>query len=191
VLVSIETTWLKLRTLGTGDVDRSWLGWASDPAVMGTLNTQTREMGLDQLRAYVGSFDNLRRNLIGIFDRRDGTLAGIIVLEVDTFHFLGSIHLMIGNKRYWGRRLPQEVGFAIVRHCFEERGLEKLMFMPLADNFAAIAVCLAWKLRLEGTLRAHRRSVTGGPRLDQLQFAITREEYLARLAAGEGPAAGA
>lgn len=179
ILVDVTSGKYRLKSLKAEDVRTDWLDWISDPAVMEGLNAATRRMTLDEMRAYVARFDHIVRSLVGIFDGRSDALVGLVMVEADLRHQLASVHLLVGNKRFWGRGAAIAAGEAIVRHCFDARSLEKVIFCPLADNQPAIAVCLYHRLRLEGIFRSHRAG-PGGKRLDQLQFAITREEYLER-----------
>lgn len=179
VLIDMPAGRFRLRTLKPEDAKPDWLDWLSDPAVMEGLNAPTRRMTLDDLKGYVARFDQFIRSLVGIFEPRGNALIGLVMIEVDPRHALASVHMLVGNKRFWGRGAAIAAGEAVVRHCFDRRKLEKVMFCPLADNQPAIAVCLYHGLRLEGIFRAHRAGA-GGRRLDQLQFAMTREEYLQR-----------
>ena len=175
-----------LRTLKPVEVTPEITDWLTDPAVMEGLNAPQKLMGIDAFRTYVASFDNLRRNLMALRLKADDRAMGLFFLEVDLRHRLGSLHLVIGKPYRHRRNLAYKGTDILTRHAFFERGLEKLTFQPLSRNAAAVGVCLAADLRLEGILRAHRIDGRTGERLDQMVFAITREEYAARPTKADG-----
>jgi len=173
----------RLRTLTPAEVTPEISEWLTDPAIMEGLNAPRQAMGLDAFRAYVGSFDNLKRSVMAV-RRRDNDLAvGLIVLEVDLRHKLGSAHMVVGDPENRGKRVSFEAMTLLGRIFFRERKLEKLTFQPLARNQSAIKVCENAGLRLEGTLRGHRIDGATGERLDQLLYALSVEEYEERFAA--------
>jgi RimJ/RimL family protein N-acetyltransferase len=177
----------RLRTLTPPEVTAETAEWLSDPAIMEGLNAPQKAMGLDAFRAYVASFDNLRRNLMAIRNRADDRAIGLLFVEIDLRHRLGSLHMVLA-RRQAPIGAARHVTRIAMRHFFLERKLEKLTFQPLARNRAAIAACEAAALRLEGVLRSHRIDGRTGERLDQMLYAYTLEEYMAaaKLAIAEG-----
>jgi RimJ/RimL family protein N-acetyltransferase len=177
----------RLRTLKPLEVTAEVTEWLSDPAIMEGLNAPQEAMGIEAFRVYVASFDNLRRNLMAIRQRKDDAPVGLLFVEIDLRHRLGSLHIVLAP-----RRTPMGAARAVtriaMRHFFLERKLEKLTFQPLARNQAAIAACEAGSLRLEGVLRSHRIDGRTGERLDQMLYAYTLDEYMAaaKLAIAEG-----
>ncbi|UDL87501.1 GNAT family N-acetyltransferase [Mesorhizobium sp. PAMC28654] len=168
---------VRIRTLKPSEMTNEIAEWLTDPAVMEGLNAPQKAMGLEAFRAYVGSFDNLKRNLMTILRQADDVPLGLAVMEVDLRHRLGSLHLIVGDPENRGRNIAFDASVVLLRHFFRERKLEKITFQPLARNKAAIAVCERSGLRLEGTLRSHRIDGRTGKRLDQMLYALTLEEY--------------
>jgi RimJ/RimL family protein N-acetyltransferase len=172
---------VRIRTLRPSDVTTEIAAWLTDPAVMEGLNAPQKAMGLDAFRAYVASFDNLKRNLMVILSQPEDRPLGLAAMEVDLRHRLGSLHLIVGDPENRGKNVAFEASAVLLRHFFRERKLEKVTFQPLARNTAAIAVCERFGLRLEGTLRAHRIDGRTGKRLDQMLYALTVDEYDERI----------
>lgn len=178
----------RVRTLKPEEVTPEIAEWLTAPEVMEGLNAPRAAMGLDAFRAYVASFDNLRRNLVAIRRKSDGTPLGLMMLEIDLRHKVGSLHIVIGETESRKLGVAIDAATIMVRHFFIDRKLEKLTFQPLARNAAAVAACRGSMLVYEGTLRSHRIDGRTGERLDQLVFGLTREEFIQRdekaLAAG-------
>lgn len=173
----------RLRTLTPAEVTPEIAEWLTDPAIMEGLNAPRQAMGLDAFRTYVASFDNLKRSLMAVRRRDRDDAVGLIVLEVDLRHKLGSAHMVVGDPENRGKRVSFEAMTLLGRVFFRERKLEKLTFQPLARNVSAIKVCENAGLRLEGTLRGHRIDGATGERLDQMLYALSVEEYEERFAA--------
>lgn len=166
-----------VRTLKPNEVTPEIARWLTDPAVMEGLNAPQMAMGIDAFRAYVASFDNLRRSLVAIRRRTDDGPLGLMMLEVDLRHKIGSLHIIIGDARDRRLTVALDAATIMVRHFFTERKMEKLTFQPLARNAAAVAVCKASRLHLEGTLRSHRIDGRTGERQDQMVFGLTLDEF--------------
>jgi RimJ/RimL family protein N-acetyltransferase len=181
----------RVLTLKPQEVTPGIAEWLTAAEVMEGLNAPRAAMGLDAFRAYVASFDNLRRNLFAIRRRSDDAPLGLIMLEIDLRHKVGSLHIVIGDADNRNMGVAIDASAIVARHFFLERKMEKLTFQPLARNTHAVEVCRKSGLVLEGTLRSHRIDGRTGERLDQMVFGITRGEFLERetMAAEPGFAA--
>lgn len=180
-----------VRTLKPEEVTAEIAEWLTAAEVMEGLNAPRKAMGLEAFRAYVASFDNLRRNLVAIRRKSDDVPLGLILLEVDLRHKIGSLHIVVGDADSRNMGVAIDACAIVARHFFFERKMEKLTFQPLARNIHAVEVCRKSGLVLEGTLRSHRIDGRTGERLDQMVFGITRAEFAQRdeIAAEPGFAA--
>jgi RimJ/RimL family protein N-acetyltransferase len=178
--VHLKTERFLLRNLAVNDASERYLAWAADGDVMGPLNVKPIRMTREQLAAYISSFDGMTRFLIGIFARVESIHIGFYVVEVDSSHDVASFNVVIGDKEYWGKKVVIETRPALVDHFFDDRGVAKIIGLPLARNIPAIFNYKAEGWRLEGVFKAHRKSITDGKRLDQMQFAMLKDEWRAR-----------
>jgi RimJ/RimL family protein N-acetyltransferase len=171
----------RIRTFRPAEVDRHSVNWLADPAVAAGLNMPS-SLGLDAFRSYVASFDNFRRNLLAVRTPDDKPI-GMIMVEIDPRHRLGSLHLIVGEPDQRKLHISFEAVGLAIWHLFMERKLEKLTFEPLARNRAAVAACRFGMLRQEAELLSHRLDAKTGERLDQLIFALTLAEFKQRVKA--------
>jgi len=172
----------RIRTLRQVEVNERFTRWLADPVVAAGLNMPGAVMGLDSFRSYVGSFDNVWRNLQAIRLLDDEPI-GLIMTEIDPRHRIGSLHLIVGDKAQRRLQTSFEATRLAIWHMFLERKLEKLTFEPLARNQAAVTACRLGMLRQEGELLSHRLDAKSGERLDQLIFALTLDEFKKRVLA--------
>lgn len=182
----------RIRTLRQSEVNSGMESWLADPAVPAGLNMPGTTLSPEAFRAYVASFDNVRRNLFAVRAKNDEPI-GLIMAEIDPRHRNGSLHLIIGDTAHRRLQVSMEAITLVIWHMFVERGIQKLMFEPLARNQPAVTACRLGMLRQEGELRSHRLDSKTGKRLDQLIFALTLDEFKSRVRAAarlpvfEGP----
>ena len=175
--VQLQTKRFLLRSMTPNDPLERWISWLKDPEVMGPLNTPVRALAADQVRSYIASGDHYKRYLIGIFDLATQVQIGFFRLEVEPFHRRAMFNVVIGEKSWWGKGVVNEAREALLDELFNNRGIEKAVGMPFARNFPAIFNFKTQGWHHEGTLRGHCFSSSGGPRLDQYQFGLTKDDW--------------
>jgi len=175
--VFLKTKRFALRSLTPNDASERWINWLKDPEVMGPLNTPIRAWPTDQLKSYIASADNQRLYLIGIFDLATQVQIGFFRLEVKPFHRRVMFNVLIGEKSWWGKGVVNEAREALLDEFFNNRGIEKVTGTPFARNFPAIFNYKAQGWHHEGTLRGQCISTSGGTRLDQYQFGLTKDDW--------------
>ena len=79
----LETERFYLRMLLPADASARWIGWLEDPEVMHPLNVNTHRFSLDGLRAHIARHDQVKRLLIGIFDRASDLHIGYYRIDLD------------------------------------------------------------------------------------------------------------
>ena len=168
---------IRLVTLTPREVTPEIAEFLADPDVMEGWNMPRREMGLDAFRAYVASFDNIKRSLMAIRMVEDNRPVGIIVLNIDHRHRSAAFHTCIGKKEDRGQQIGVRAGTLLVRHAFEDRKVEKLSFEMLERNAIAIGVVEKYGIQREGVLRKHRVDALTGERLDEHVYGMMAEEY--------------
>ncbi len=187
---------VRIVTLKPQQVDAKIADFLTEPDVMEGWNAPRRSMDLNAFRAYVASYDCIRRHLLAIRTMADDRAVGLLILNVDHRHKTGAWHLCIGNGGDRGRRVVFPAAELLVRHAFEDHGLEKLGFEILARNATAIAIAEKYDLTLEAVLRSHRIDAVTGDRLDERVYGMTADEYrtartareqVGRLRPFEGP----
>ena len=183
--VLLKTKRFALRSLKPTDASERWVRWLKDPHVMGPLNAPVQNADPQQLRAHIATADNNERYLIGIFDLESQVQIGFFMVEVDLPHRRATFNVVIGEKAWWGKGAVNEARATLLDEFFQHRNIDKAVGMPLARNFPAIFNYKAQGWRHEGTLRGHCRSVADGKRLDQLQFGISKEQWLQRGEEGQ------
>ena len=169
-----------LRTLRPEDVKKPFLDWVADPEVMGPLNQEVDEDPRREVwAASIANCDGINDFQIGIFTRRTGDFIGTYYVTMDRENQNGLFSVMIGDKNYWGEKVILETRPVLLDHFFLQRGMEKAVGRPPARNFPSVFNYKAEGWRLEGVLKKQLKPVGGGSRLDQLEFGLLKDEWLA------------
>ena len=176
----IDTDRFYLRLLTPEDASERWSAWLGDIEVMEPLNTRLRKPTIAQLRKHIAGYDQKTRLLIGIFDRANDLHVGLYGIDLDLRHGLATFNVMIGDKAYWGRGTVLETRAALLDRLFLRMEIEKAVGMPMARNFPAIFNYRAQGWKLEGVLKEHRVSSHRKGRVDQLQFGLTKADWVGR-----------
>jgi RimJ/RimL family protein N-acetyltransferase len=106
--------------------------------------------------------------------RESGELAGVMGLIVNRDHARAEIGYWIGVP-YWGRGYATEAGRAVVRHAFEDLGINRVYAEVFARNPASARVLRKLGMRHEGTHRAH--IVKWGEAVDVEMYGVLRGEW--------------
>jgi len=134
----IETNGFVLRSLVPDDINPRVLSWLSDGEMMQGLNLTSLSFDLDQLRAFVGKFDNLHNYIIGIFEKSSGLLVGFYTIDVDLKHRVGQITTGVGERAYQGKGTLWATIDALLDHFYAERNVDKISARILAKNYRMI-----------------------------------------------------
>ncbi|WP_432930373.1 GNAT family N-acetyltransferase [Microbispora sp. CA-135349] len=86
-------------------------------------------------------------------------------------------------RRYWRQGLASEGARELLRHGFEDLGLTRVFAETMAVNTASRATMTAIGMRYVRTFHADWEEPLPGSDLGEVEYAITREQWLASRAA--------
>jgi RimJ/RimL family protein N-acetyltransferase len=166
-----------LRTITTDDATDSWARWMEDPEASDMLNAPSRAMTRDELVAYIKSFDQRTRILIGIFEKTTGLLLGFLRNDVNfvTGQFL--VSMIIGEPEYRNSGVTNAVTAPFRDYFFETLGMKVMMATALAHNRPIIHYLYSTGWTLDRTIERHIKSHSGDRMLDLCFFSQTREAW--------------
>lgn len=85
-------------------------------------------------------------------------------------------------RRHWRQGLASEGARELIRHGFEDLGLTRVFAETMAVNTASRATMAALGMRYVRTFPMDGDDPTPGSELGEVEYAITRQEWLARQA---------
>ena len=79
------------------------------------------------------------------------------------------------DEPYWGKGIASEVAAALIRHCFEELGMHRVIATGDEENIGSYRVMEKNRMTKEGLLRENK--LIKGKRRNTLIYSILRHEW--------------
>jgi len=180
-----------MRTLTEADASVRWASWFDQREVQESLNLAPRKNTKATVIAYIRKYDNDTKILLGIFDKADDVMVGIITVLIDWTQRTYLANTIVGeeDRRHKGFMLDLTPPFR--DYFFDERGLDRMVATALASNTAIRNYFHKTGWTLDKTLKGHIKSHADGSMLDVCLYSISREAWHAWRAANLGPASSA
>ena len=124
-------------------------------------------------------FDNSKLNL-SIVDKETDELIGMTgLLNIDRINHHAQAYLTIGNKKYRGRHIADEVFPLVFEYGFTELELKKIYVYTLPNNGRVRHVCERSGFKQDGILR--QQVYCRGKQQDLYVHSILKSEYEERF----------
>ena len=144
-----------LRLLGQEDL-KDRVSWINDEENIQTLLFEW-PTSIEKTQKWFSNvvFDNSKLNL-SIVDFQTNELVGMTgLLNIDRINHHAQLYITIGNKKYRGKRLPDEVIPLVLEYGFSELELKKIYLYTLPNNDRARHVYERNGFIQDGILRQH------------------------------------
>lgn len=165
-----------LRRLTLEDANERYLNWLSDPAVNCFLTVGKYPVTIEDVKAYISSFDGNKNAIaFAVVDVENNLHIGNTTINaINWISGTADLGMMIGDKDYSARECVYSVWSMIIKYAFHTLGLRRLYIGILEGN----AECLdaARKLRIVEEGRWRRHSLVKGEYMDELWFGVLKEE---------------
>ena len=179
--VKLETERLILRPFVRDDAESMFRNWATDPDVIRFYTNsgcETLEATRKWVEQWLQHFDKLENNLWGVFAillKTDGEVIGTIDYS-ETNHDARSAEVGYQIGKAWrGNGYAYEALNALIAHCFEEVGLNRIWAVHDPRNPSSGKVLVKVGMQYEGYSRQCK--VRGGELVDRIHYAILKEDW--------------
>jgi RimJ/RimL family protein N-acetyltransferase len=132
--LSAETPHFLIRTLDVADAHESWCEWLMDARAQTNLNATPRRLTLDEIRAYIASFDRIKSHIMGIFEKETGKLVGIRAAYVDRARRECLLNTLIGEAGARGKGAQRETRYAMHNFVLEDLDLDSARASVVGEN---------------------------------------------------------
>jgi diamine N-acetyltransferase len=119
--------------------------------------------------------DNTKKNFVIVSKENQQVIGMTGLIDIDYKHLRGQFYLTIGDKEYWGKRIPDESIPLILQYGFNELGLNRIYLYTLNNNERARKVYMRNGFKFEGILREHYFCV--GKHQDLHVMSILKSEW--------------
>jgi hypothetical protein len=162
----IETAHFLMRLMRPGDENATWQSWLANPQIMATVNARPAKRSMDELRQFLTVMALQQKAVIGIYEKPDNRLRGVLEAQFDQRQKSVSMSLL---DDWQAREIEAALGeceAALLTYLHTRFGAAKFaMVLPATSQRIALALQKAgWQC--EGTLRAEFPSATGHGRID-------------------------
>jgi RimJ/RimL family protein N-acetyltransferase len=181
--IRIDTPHLYLRSLTVADASPRWLAWFGQQDIREGLNVATPPTSHDEVVAYIQRYDQSTNILLGIFDRTNDLLLGLLAAQVDWRAGRYLANTFVGEAPYRHRGVMLEISQPFRDYFFDTLNLKVMTATALATNKPIINYLRKTGWTLNQTLKNHVRSNKDGTMVDLHLYSITREAWRAWKAA--------
>jgi ribosomal-protein-alanine N-acetyltransferase len=176
--VRLETGRFMLASMKPKHITTEYVSWWNDPVIQSPMNMPVRNLTKNNLINKLMKFDNQNSFHLGVFRKgRDDAPVGFVSIFVKPNFGNAEVNIVIGDKKFWGCGVPQEVLPAVFDFAFDSLKAEKLCTDVAGTNRASLAMCKRMGFVCEGVLRKHKPGIKGDDRVDIHQFALLKEEW--------------
>lgn len=180
VVLNFETKRFLLRSMTAEDVDDEYISWWNDPQIQDGLNSPIRNWSRTHAVHHIKRFDNLNKFHLGIFRKGTGALVGFVAIIHKKNVKNVSMNIVVGNKNFWGARVPSELRDTLFSFVFKQLGAEKIKSEVVGHNRSALKMCELLGFRKEGVLRQEKPHYRSG-RVNVHLFGLLAEEWSPEL----------
>ena len=168
-----------LRTIKAEDATDRWAHWMEDIEASEMLNAPRRTMTKDDLVAYIKSFDQRTKILIGIFEKSTGLLLGFLRNDVDFASGQFLVSMIIGEPEHRHSGVTNAVTVPFRDYFFETLGMNAMLATALSHNKPIIHYLYATGWTLDRTAPQSVKSHSGDRMFDLCYFSQTKEGWRA------------
>jgi len=129
-----ESAHYLIRTLEPADATQGWCDWLMDPGAQINLNAKPTRTTIEEVRAYIASFDRRTSHIVGIFEKQSGQLVGIRAAYVDPKRRECLLNTLIGEVGARSKGAQRESRYAMHNFVFEDLDMESARASVVADN---------------------------------------------------------
>jgi len=168
-----------LRPLEKTDLGEHYLAWLNDPEVTRYLETGVFPTTRQDLEKFFESVTGSRTQVIlAIMDKKSNRHIGNVKLgPIDWLHRRAVFGILIGEKKFWGRGIGQEVTRLAVEYAFLRLNLNRVSLGVSVEHKSGVRCYEKIGFRVEGCFR--QDLFRNGEYHDRLWMGLLRDEYLA------------
>ncbi|MEM8699964.1 MAG: GNAT family protein [Pseudomonadota bacterium] len=162
------------------EITPAYLAWFNDPDVRAHLALAGGDYDVEKLRMFTKGHNTETSFLFWIATQEDrDTPIGFSQLFMTRLHNLAQTSICLGDKSWWGKGVIGEARSAVLDFAFRKLAVDKVFGHCQKPNAAALFNYQAEKWEFEAILKRHHK--VGEERVDLIQYAMFREEWMRRI----------
>lgn len=141
---------IKLRFMKKKDIDDK-VRWSNDPVVNKYIEFEEKAT-LAKTKKWFENKKNYKNIKLFIIEI-DGKSIGYMRLDKSVLFNRGELHIVIGEKEYWGKGYGKAAMELFMKYCFNVEKLNKIILYVMVDNECAIRLYNKLGFIKEGLLK--------------------------------------
>lgn len=177
--LKLESERFLIRSLTPQDATETYISWWNDAEIQHDLNMPARKWGRVEAQRHISRFDNRMTYHLGIFPKGETLPIGFFTINGNPHTKVAVTNVVIGNKNFWGEKVPLEVRGRMLPFIFNRLDMLKVKGTIHGRNLPSIFNYEAMGFKCEGILRSELPGIDGG-RADIYVYGLLRDEWLTR-----------
>ncbi len=171
-----------LRPLERSDLNERYLSWLNDPEITRYLETGAFPYTMQDLEKFYAQVTGSPTEVIfAIADRKAHQHIGNVKLgPINWVHRRTMFGIMIGDKRFWGKGVGEEVTSLMMEYAFNRLNLHRVGLVVFEEHQSAVRCYEKVGFKVEGCLR--EQMYQDGTYKNHLWMGLLRSEYKPRQA---------
>ncbi|MEL6478722.1 MAG: GNAT family protein [Pseudomonadota bacterium] len=162
------------------EITSDHLTWFNDAEVRQHLGLAGGEYDLAKLRTFAGGHNTETSFLFWIAPQDDRERPiGFSQLFMTRLHNIAQTSICLGDKAWWGKGVIGEARSAVLDFAFRKLAVDKVFGHCQKPNSAALFNYQAEQWEFEAILKRHHKA--GEERVDLIQYAMFRDEWMRRI----------
>ena len=166
-----------LRPLERSDLNDRYLSWLNDPEIALYLETGIFPTTMQDLeKFYAGVTGSSTEVIFAIADRKSHQHIGNVKLgPINWVHRRTMFGILIGDKKFWGRGIGEEVTRLLAEYAFYRLNLHRIGLVVFEEHRSAVHCYEKVGFKVEGCLR--EQMYQDGKYKNHLWMGLLRSEY--------------
>lgn len=165
-----------LRPLSLNDISEKYLSWLNDPEINQYNSHSIFPYTIEQLKNYIKGIDNQSKVVLAIIDKKTLSHIGNISLQnIDWVNRCAEFAILIGETKFWGKKIGEEAGKLIINHGFIKLNLNRIYCGTSSSNIGMQKLALKLGMKPEGV--RIQGMYKNGQFVDILEYGIIKSNY--------------
>jgi [ribosomal protein S5]-alanine N-acetyltransferase len=171
---TIESESYLLRPFKTSDMDL-WQKWYIDSEVQAFMPESFNEpQDIEEQYKYIEECGSNEEGYYWSIETKDGVTIGTTALtELNDYHGVANLGIVIGDKNYWGKGVATEVISALVKYVFEHLNIFSICAEVEEENIPMMKALKKVGFKQDGLFESAR--VKNSKRINVHHFGIVKQ----------------
>ena len=165
-----------LSQLTQSDITEEYIAWLNDPIVNKFLEVRHVHQTLETVTEYINDFykDN-EKYIWGIYSKEDRLIGTVNLQDINRYHNVAELGLMIGNLDYWGKSASEDAIRLVLDFAFDTLELNRVTGGTYSTNIGMIFTYKRLGFTREGVMR--KSLLEGDKYIDGYRWGILSDEW--------------